>query len=88
MHKKFLDTRRGADGLVSAEDAATYEKMEKDVVALGKEIERLTRQAAIDAELTKPHSDPITVKPGSARTEQKTGRASASTRGLRLRPAW
>lgn len=75
--KKFLDTRRGADGLVSAEDAATYEKMEKDVVALGKEIERLTRQAAIDAELTKPTSDPITVKPGSARTEQKTGRASA-----------
>lgn len=74
--KKFLDTRRGTDGLVSAEDAATYEKMEKDVVALGKEIERLTRQAAIDAELSKPTSDPITVKPGSARTEQKTGRAS------------
>ncbi|MDD3250931.1 MAG: phage major capsid protein [Lachnospiraceae bacterium] len=74
--KKFLDTRRGTDGLVSAEDAATYEKMEKDVVALGKEIERLTRQAAIDAELSKPTSDPITGKPGSARTEQKTGRAS------------
>lgn len=74
--KKFLDTRRGTDGLVSAEDAATYEKMEKDVVALGKEIERLTRQAAIDAELSKPTSDPITVKPGTARTEQKTGRAS------------
>ncbi len=49
--KAFLDTKRGEDGLLSAEDTASYEKMEKDVVDLGKEIERLERQAAIDAEL-------------------------------------
>lgn len=48
--KAFLDTKRGSDGLLSAEDTETYEKMEKDVVDLGKEIERLERQAAIDAE--------------------------------------
>ena len=47
--KKFLETRRGADGLISAEDAETYDKMEKNVQALGDEIERLSRQAAIDA---------------------------------------
>ena len=38
--------------------------MEADVVALGKEIERLQRQAAIDAELTKATSEPIKDKPG------------------------
>ena len=58
--KKFLDSKRGEDGLLSAEDTAAYEKMEKEVVDLGKEIERLERQAAIDAELNKPTSEPST----------------------------
>ncbi len=30
--KAFLDTKRGNDGLLSADDVATYEKMEADVV--------------------------------------------------------
>ncbi len=37
--KAFLDAKRTQEGFVSAEDAATYDKMEKDVVNLGKEIE-------------------------------------------------
>lgn len=75
--KAFLDTKRGNDGLLSAENTATYEKMEKDVVDLGKEIERLERQAAIDAELNKPNSSPITNKPsGNPGGEEKKGRAS------------
>ena len=75
--KAFLDSKRGADGLLSAEDTATYDKMEADVVALGKEIEHLERQAAIDAELARPTSNPITNQPGSgAGDEKKTGRAS------------
>lgn len=75
--KAFLDTKRGNDGLLSAEDTATYEKMEKDVVDLGKEIERLERQAAIDAELNKPTSSPLTNKPnGNPDGEDKKGRAS------------
>ena len=49
--KAFLDSHRSEDGMVSAEDNATYEKMEADVVALGKEIDRLERQAAIDREM-------------------------------------
>ena len=73
--KAFLDTKRGTDGLISAEDSATYEKMEADVVSLGKEIDRLERQAALDAELAKPTSTPITEKPASSE-ENKTGRAS------------
>ena len=75
--KAFLDTKRGVDGLLSAEDVATYEKMETDVVNLGKEIDRLERQAALDAELSKPTTDPLTSKPAQTNTELKTGRATA-----------
>jgi len=74
--KAFLDTKRGGDGLLSAEDTATYDKMEADVVALGKEIDRLERQAAIDAEMAKATSSPITNQPAAAPVEEKTGRAS------------
>lgn len=75
--KAFLDTKRGTDGLLSAEDNAAYEKMEADVVSLGKEIDRLQRQAAIDAELAKATSEPIKDKPGAKPGDTKTGRASA-----------
>jgi len=72
--KAFLDSKRGKDGLISPEDAAVYEKMEEEVVSLGREIERLERQAAIDLELSKTLSTPLYSKtPG---TEEKTGRAS------------
>lgn len=75
--KAFLESKRGADGMMSAEDTASYDKMEADVVNLGKEIERLERQAAIDAELNKPTSTPITNKPnGNPDGEEKRGRAS------------
>lgn len=75
--KAFLDSKRGADGLLSAEDVATYDKMEADVVNLGKEIDRLERQQALDAELSKPVNTPITGKPAAPTGEEKTGRASA-----------
>lgn len=79
--KAFLDSRRGTDGLLSAEDTTTYEKMEADVVNLGKEIERLERQAAIDAELARPTASPITNQPGAnINGEPKKGRASDSYR--------
>ena len=75
--KAFLDNKRGGDGLLSAEDTAVYEKMEQEVVDLGKEIERLERQAAIDAELNKPVSEPITNKPNNNPDgEEKKGRAT------------
>ena len=73
--KAFLDSHRGEDGMISAEDNATYEKMEADVVALGKEIERLERQAAIDRELDQPTASPLVSRP-TAPTDRKQGRAS------------
>ena len=74
--KAFLDSHRDGDGMVSAEDNATYEKMEADVVALGKEIERLERQAAIDRELDQPTASPLVSAPVARTPEQKSGRAS------------
>ena len=83
--KAFLDTKRNDSGLLSAEDAATYDKMEADVVALGKEIDRLERQAALDAELNNPVNSPITGKPGVPRGEEpKMGRASDEYRKAML----
>jgi HK97 family phage major capsid protein len=72
--KVFLDERRGEDDLLSAEDAATYEKMETEVVNLGKEIERLERQAALDLELSKATSLPLRTMPGVG--EERQGRAT------------
>ena len=77
--KAFLDAKCGSDGLLSPEDAATYEEMEAHVVALGREIDRLERQAIIDLELSKPVNTPLTHKPTSA-GEEKPGRASAEYR--------
>ena len=53
--KAFLDSKRGADGMMSAEDAA-YGRMEADGGNLGRAIERLERQAAIDRELSQSGS--------------------------------
>lgn len=72
--KDFLDSKRNPDGLISTEDAAVYDKMEADVVNLGKEIDRLEKQSAIDMELNKPIGLPILEKPTNKKV--KLGRAS------------
>ena len=74
--KNFLETHRREDGTVSAEDTATYERMEADVVNLGNEIKRLERQKELDDELKAPINTPITNKPESRKPDIKTGRAS------------
>ncbi|RHA07680.1 phage major capsid protein, partial [Megasphaera sp. AM44-1BH] len=75
--KAFLDMARDENGMVSAEDAARYDKMEEDVVNLGKEIDRLERQQRMDADMAKPTSSPITEQPGAGnQAPEKKGRAS------------
>jgi HK97 family phage major capsid protein len=64
--KAFLDSKRGANDMLSAENAAVYDKMEAEVVDLGKEIERLERQQTIDRELTALTSQPLTNMPGKS----------------------
>jgi len=73
--KAFLDQKRGQDGILAAADIEVYEKMEADVVNLGKEIDRLERQQTLDLEFSKPINTPITGKPTDM-VEPKTGRGS------------
>ena len=75
--KAFLDAKATDGAFASAEDAATYDRMEQEVMNLGKQIDRLERQAAIDAELAKATSTPITNQPNAkADGDAKQGRAS------------
>ena len=78
--KAFLETHRRENGTLSAEDDATYAKMEQEISDLGREISRLERQEAMDAELSKPVNTPITTRPGVAKEDTKTGRASDAYR--------
>ena len=78
--KAFLETHRRENGTLSAEDDATYAKMEQEISDLGREISRLERQEAMDAELNKPVNTPITTRPGAAKEDTKTGRASDAYR--------
>lgn len=78
--KAYLDSKRGGNGLLSVEDNAAYEKMEADVVSLGKEIDRLERQAAIDVEMSRAINTPITNFPVGTTGEEKIGRAATEYR--------
>ena len=56
--KAFVESRKDANGTLSAEDSATYDQMEADVIRMGKEIERLERQEALDLEFDRPTARP------------------------------
>lgn len=84
--KTFLDEHTDKDGKISAEDAATYERMESEIADLSKNIERFERQAAMDLKMAAPTSQPILNNPKTS--AMKTGRASdeyrqASVQALR-----
>lgn len=66
--KDFLDEKQKHSDVLSAEDNATYERMEQDVVNLGHEIDRLHKQAEIEAQLKKPTSNPIITNPHQGQT--------------------
>ncbi|MBR4384750.1 MAG: phage major capsid protein [Selenomonadaceae bacterium] len=87
--KKFLDEHTDADGKISAEDAASYDKMEADIVALGKQIDRFEKQVARDAELSQPTTVPIRDAIGGGfdkelRGNTKSGRATEEYRQAAL----
>ena len=63
--KNFLNSHRTEKGTLTAEDDASYTAMEQEIADLGKEIARMERQEALDAELAKPVNKPITAKPMS-----------------------
>lgn len=76
--KKFLEEHGTEDGILSAEDAAEYDKIEDKIVALGKEIERRQKLETIDnrageALIRKPLTGTPSADGGKP---EKTGRAS------------
>ncbi len=56
--KNFADTHKDDSGLMTAEDAATYENMVNDVDRMAKEIERMERRDAIDNQMRAATSKP------------------------------
>ena len=82
--KAFLESHRTENGTLSADDDATYSRMEAEISDLGKEIARLERQNALDEELSKPVNTPITSKPDASTEPEKTGRASDEYRKAML----
>ena len=75
--KNFVETHEDKNGVLSDEDTATYNKMEKEIEDLTAAIDRQQRAERREAELAKPVNSPITGKPfmGDAK-EVKKGRAS------------
>lgn len=73
----FLDTHRNDMGVLSAEDDATYTRMEADLDSMTNEIKRMERRDAHEAEMNKAVNEPIKVRPdnGSMKPE-RAGRAS------------
>ena len=78
MAKEFVNTHEDKNGNLSAEDAATYSKMEADIEELTNSIDRQQRAERREQELSKPVNSPITGKPYKDETlgEAKVGRAS------------
>lgn len=74
--KAFVESKRDKDGLLSAEDAAAYDEMEKKIKDYSAEIERMEQMEAIENELNKPVNTPIVTKPMAVVGKEKTGRAS------------
>ena len=74
--KSFLEAHRGENGVLSAADGETYDHMEKEITDLTKEIDRLNRQASIEAQLNQPTSAPLSNMPTSTGEKVKKGRAS------------
>ena len=77
--KAFLDTR-AKDGVLSAEDNATYDKMLADVDAMARQIAIEEDRVARDAAMAQPTSSPITSKPGAQDGKTVHLRATAEYR--------
>ncbi len=75
--KSFVDTHEDKNGLLSAEDTATYNKMEKEIEDLTSAIDRQRRAEQREADLSKPLNSPLTSRPyKETQTEKKSGRAT------------
>ena len=76
--KDFMDSHTDDSGLMSAEDAATYDKREKDLAAYDAQVTRLQNAAATESRLSSPMTEPIVGAPSASNEKTPGGfRASA-----------
>ncbi len=75
----FVDTHENENGILSAEDNATYSRMEQEIEDLTAAIDREQRAEAREAELSRAVNQPLTGRPVQ-KAEEKTGRASNAYR--------
>lgn len=74
--KAFVESKKDKDGILSAEDAKTYDEMEAKVKAYSAEIGRLQEMEEIDKELSKPMTNAIVTRPMKMDEKpEKKGRA-------------
>lgn len=73
--KAFLNDRQDENGMLSAEDAEQYERMEQEVIDLGHAVERAERAAQMDRELNAPVNAPLASRP-ETNPMGRTGRGS------------
>ena len=78
--KAFLDSHRSEKGILSAEDTEVYERMEQEIVDLGREIERQEKLDAMGREMEAPLMAPLTTKPEAVKKDEKIGTASDAYR--------
>lgn len=78
--KAFLDSHRSEKGILSAEDTEVYERMEQEIVDLGREIERQEKLDAMGREMEAPLMAPLTTKPEAVKKDEKIGTASDTYR--------
>ena len=74
--KAFVESKKDKDGILSAEDAKTYDEMEAKVKAYSAEIGRLQEMEEMDKELSKPMTNAIVSRPMKMDEKpEKKGRA-------------
>lgn len=64
--KLFVASHRNEHGVLSDEDNAIWEKMDKEIQDYSREIKRMTREAQMDEELKAPVNQPLVLKPATA----------------------
>lgn len=73
--KAFLNEHADENGMMNAEDTATYERMEKDIDSFGAAIDREERAERLERELNAPTANALTSRP-EKNILGKQGRAS------------
>lgn len=74
--KKWLDEKTDENGMMTAEDAQTYDRMEEDIKTLSDQIERRKRADELEEAMNKPVRDTLRTSIGGGENREKTGRAS------------